>query len=99
MAYEPKNTKDKAYWLEEKSKALRKKSTGKTLSLEETAAAIWDPDKSDYPLSSMAILKIERKALGKLKAALKTKNINGLDDLFDAKYRQIAKPISSIYSR
>ena len=97
MAYEPKNTKDKAYWLEEKAKALRKRANGKTLTLEETASAIWDPDETECPLSSMAILKIERKALDKLKRALLAKNIKGLDDLFEAKHREYAKPIASIY--
>lgn len=99
MAYEQRNTKEKEHWLKLKDEALRKHKSGEPLSLEETALAIWDPDTEDYPMTSMGVLKIEKKALAKLKMALKKKNIIGIDDLFESKFREYAKPISSIYSK
>lgn len=99
MAYEQRNTKEKEHWLKLKEEALRRHKAGEPLSLEETALAIWDPDAEDYPMTSMGVLKIEKKALAKLKMALKKKNIIGIDDLFESKFREYAKPISSIYSK
>ena len=99
MAYEQRNTKEKEHWLKLKDEALRKHKSGEPLSLEETSLAIWNPDTEDYPMTSMGVLKIEKKALAKLKIALKKKNITGIDDLFESKFREYAKPISSIYSK
>ena len=99
MAYEQRNTKEKEHWLKLKDEALRKHKSGEPLSLEETALAIWNPDIEDYPMTSMGVLKIEKKALAKLRAELSKKKIVGIDDLFESKFREYAKPISSIYSK
>ena len=99
MAYEQRHTKEKEYWLKLKEEALRRHKSGEPLSLEETSLAIWNPEIEDYPMTSMGILKIEKRALAKLKIALKKKNIVGLDDLFESKFREYGKPISSIYSK
>lgn len=92
MPYEPRKTKDKAYWLEFKKDALLKHAEGKPLTLEETAAAIWNPEAEDRPMTAMGVLKIEKKALAKLKSKLKEINITGLDDLFESKYRECGRP-------
>jgi len=98
MAYEIRKTKDKDFWLRAKKMAIAKHKMGEILSLEETAVAIWDPEKEDHPMTCMGVLKIEKKALAKLKEKLKEKNIVGLDDLFEAKFREYGKPISSVYN-
>ena len=85
-------------WLKQKEIALAKHKAGKRLTLEETALAIWDPDSSKKPMTCMGIQKIEKRALEKLRVALKRYNINGLSDIIEPKYREYAKPISSIYS-
>lgn len=97
MPYETRQSKDVDYWLKAKKEALAKHANGEALTLEETAAAIWDPDKEAHPMTCMGVLKIEKRALAKLKAKLSEKNISGLDDLFEAKFREYGKPISSIY--
>lgn len=99
MAYENRHTKDKDHWLQMKTEALKRRVAGERLTLEETAVAIWNPDTEDRPMTSMGVLKIEKKALAKLKAKLKDYHITGLDDLFESKYREYGKPISSIYNK
>lgn len=99
MAYEQRHTKEKEHWLKLKEEAIKKHKAGYPLSLEETSLAIWNPDVEDYPMTSMGVLKIEKRALAKLKIELKKKNIVGIDDLFESKFREYAKPISSIYSK
>ena len=99
MAYEARDVKDRDFWLNAKEEALRKHASGDALTLEETAVAIWDPTTEDCPMTSMGILKIEKKALAKLREKLKESNIVGIDDMFESKFREYAKPISSIYSR
>ena len=79
--------------------ALAKHKAGKRLTLEETAVAIWDPESGKKPMTCMGIQKIEKRALDKLRLALKKYGINDLSDIFEPKYREYAKPISSIYSK
>lgn len=75
-----------------KKEALKKHEDGKCLTLDETALAIWDPDKDDKPMSAMGILKIERRALAKLKSKLHSRyGIDNLDDIFDPKHREVAR--------
>ena len=69
--------------------ALKKHANGKALTLEETALAIWDPNSRKKPMTTMGLLKLERRALAKLKTKLKEYNIDSLDDLFDPKYREV----------
>jgi len=71
--------------------ALKKHANGKALTLEETALAIWDPDSGKKPMTTMGLLKLERRALAKLKTKLKEYNIDSLDDLFDPKYREVGR--------
>ena len=89
------NTRE--HWLKIREDALKKHMTGKRLTLEETSAAMWNPDGCKAPMSCMGILKIENRALAKLKIALKKYHIDSIDDLFEPKYREFGKPISSVY--
>lgn len=77
--------KTKEELIQAKRIALIKHSNGEPLTLEETALAIWDPETSKRPMSNMGVLKIQNKALDKLKAALKKYNIHGIDDMFSPK--------------
>ena len=99
MAYESRKTKDREHWLQMKKEALRKREFGKCLTLEETAVAIWDPEKEDHPMTCMGVLKIEKRALSKLREALKKYNINDISDVIDPKFREFGKPTSSIYGK
>ena len=99
MTYEIKDIKDKEHWLKLKDLALFKHSKGNPLTLEETALAIWNPETNDRPMTSMGILKIEKKALNKLKTKLKAYKISGLDDIFESKFREFGRPISTAYDK
>lgn len=74
--------------LEFKEQCLKKHSGGERLTLDETAFALWDPEKEAKPMTPMGILKIEKRALLKLKTKLKDYGINSIDDLFDPKFRE-----------
>ena len=74
-----------------KKQCMRKHKEGKCLTLDETAFAMWDPEMKAKPMSPMGILKIERRALEKLKSELKKYGINNLDDVFDPKHREIGR--------
>ena len=97
MAYEQRKTKDREHWLKLRDEYRKKHEAGDALTLEETAIAIWNPDTEAHPMTSMGVLKIEKKALEKLKARLKDMNIKGLDDVFEAKFREYGHPVSSVY--
>lgn len=85
-------------WLKMKEDAMKKHAAGENLTLEETAAAIWNPETENQPMTAMGILKIERRALDKLKTLLASQyGINSIDDIFDPKYREYAKPVSNVY--
>ena len=92
MAYETRQSKDRAYWMKAKKDALAKHKTGEYLTLEETAVAIWDPEKEKHPMTCMGVLKIEQRALQKLKIALKKYGINDLSDVIEPKHRECGKP-------
>ena len=83
------NRASKEEMLAFKKQCIRKHKDGKCLTLDETAFAIWDPKTQAKPMSPMGILKIERRALEKLKAELKKYGINNLDDVFDPKHREV----------
>ena len=87
MAYEQRKTKDREHWLLMKKEALRKRCEGSRLTLEETSYAIWNPEKEDHPMTCMGVLKIEQRALEKLKLGLAKYGIKSLDDVFEPKYR------------
>lgn len=74
---------------------LKKHEDGERLTLEETAFALWNPETEDKPMTPMGVLKIERRALEKVKLALKKYGINNLDDAFDPKFRENAKQENS----
>lgn len=99
MAYKIRKTKDLEHWLKMKKEALRKRADGNRLTLEETAVAIWDPKTEKHPMTCMGVLKIEKRALEKLKTALKKYGINDISDVVEPKYREYGKPTSSIYGR
>jgi len=86
---------DKEELLSKKKKALQKHKDGKRLTYEETAFALWDEKSEAKPMSAMGIYKIEKRALEKLKEALKKYNIHGLDDIFEPKDREVAKKVTS----
>ena len=93
MAYESRKTKDREHWLQMKKEALRRRSSGEYLTLEETAVAIWNPEKEDHPMTCMGVLKIEKRALSKLREAfIKKYGINSISDVIDPKFREIGKP-------
>lgn len=92
MAYEKRKTLNKEHWLRMKHDALRKRKDGNRLTLEETAVAIWNPEKEKHPMTCMGILKIEQRALQKLRIALKKYGINDLSDVIEPKYRECGKP-------
>ena len=93
MAYESRKTKDREHWLQMKKEALRRRSSGEYLTLEETAVAIWDPKKEDHPMTCMGVLKIEKRALSKAREAfIKKYGINSISDVIDPKFREIGKP-------
>ena len=94
MAYESRKTKDRAHWLQMKKEALRRRAEGERLTLEETAVAIWDPNTEKQPLTCMGVLKIEKKALEKMRVALKKYGINDLSDVIEPKYREYGRPMS-----
>ena len=77
--------------LEFKKQCIKKHQTCISLTLDETAFAIWNPDTEKKPMSPMGVLKIERRALEKLKAELKKYGISSLDDVFDPKHRELGK--------
>ena len=74
-----------------KKQCMKKHEAGECLTLDETAFAVWNPDKEAKPMTPMGILKIERRALAKLKAELAKYGIHNLDDVFDPKSRETAK--------
>ena len=74
-----------------KKQCMKKHRDGKSLTLDETAFAVWDPDTQAKPMSPMGILKIERRALDKLKCELKKYGISSLDDVFDPKHREAGR--------
>jgi len=68
--------------LEEQREAyLKLHKSGMRLSLDATRIAMWNPATEKAPMSKMAVLKIEQRALAKLKAKLKELGINSLDDV------------------
>ena len=82
-----------------KKEALRRRAFGKRLTLEETVVAIWDPEKEDHPMTCMGVLKIEKRALDKLREALKKYNINDMSDVIEPKFREFGMLTSSIYGK
>ena len=74
-----------------KKQCLKKHEAGESLTLDETAFAIWDSEHEKKPMTPMGILKIERRALTKLKVELAKHGIKNLDDVFDPKGRENAK--------
>ena len=88
MKLEISQYSSKEAMLEFKKQCIKKHENGECLSLEETAFAIWDPETQKKPLTPMGILKIERRALEKLKLSLKKYGINNLDDVFDPRHRE-----------
>lgn len=81
----------KTKWMHLKKIALAKHANGERLTLEETACAMWDPESGKKPMSALGVLKIERRALDKLKAALEKYGIKGIDDMFESKGREIGQ--------
>lgn len=80
MAYPFTKPTNRDEWLRYKKDVLIKHASDETLTLEETAAAIWDPDKTDKPMTAMGVYKIEQRALKKLRDALAQLGIKSLGD-------------------
>ena len=69
--------------LEEQRKVyLEMHHKGQKLTVEQTRLAIWNPETEAKPLTKMAVLKIEQRALAKLKTKLASLGIKSLDDVF-----------------
>lgn len=64
--------------------------SGECLSLEETALALWMTEgrKTEKPMSAMAVLKIQQRALEKLRKGLKEMGINSIEDIMNLNDRQ-----------
>ena len=71
-----------------KVKAQEKLRTGHNLNLNEIAVMIWNPKKETKPLSAMGILKIERRALLKIRKGFAKMGITKLDDVVGVKTRE-----------
>lgn len=99
MAYESRKEKAKEHWLQLRKDALRKYKAGERLTLEETAVALWNPEKEKQPMTCMGILKIEKRALSKLRSKLAEYGIKDITDIFEPRYREYGKPISSVYGK
>ncbi len=94
MAYESRKTKDRQHWIRMKHDALAKRAEGKTLTLEETAVAIWDPKTEKRPMTCMGMLKFERRVLDKIRRLLRDRyGIKNLSDVCEPRYREYGKPI------
>ena len=58
---------------------------GERLTVAQTAVAMWNPETESKPLSKMAVLKIEQKALAKMKAKLAALGLNSINDIIEPK--------------
>lgn len=77
--------------LEEQRKVyLEMHKKGIPLTVEQTRLCIWNPETEAKPLTKMAVLKIEHRALEKLRAKMKELGIKGLDDIFGPR-REVAE--------
>lgn len=63
---------------------------GQKLTISQTAIAMWNPETEKRPLSKMAVLKIEQRALAKLKSKLQELGIKSLDDVLSPR-REVAE--------
>lgn len=79
--------------LEEQRKVyLEMHKKGVPLTVEQTRLCIWNPETEVKPLTKMAVLKIEQRALEKLRAKMKELGIKGLDDVFSP-HREAASQV------
>ena len=82
--------------LEEQREAyLEMHRKGQKLTVSQTAIAMWNPETEKQPLTKMAVLKIEQRALAKLKSKLASFGIKSLDDVFSP-HREDAVQVSEI---
>lgn len=78
--------------LEERRKLyLEMHRKGIRLTAEQTAIAMWNPEKEAKPLSKVMICKIERQALAKLRAKLNELGLKSLDDILSPKREEEAE--------
>ena len=78
--------------LEEQRKAyLEMHKKGQKLTVSQTAIAMWDPKTEKRPLTKMAVLKIEQRALEKLRAKMKELGIKSLDDIFSPHHEEASQ--------
>lgn len=78
--------------LEEQRKVyLEMHKRGIPLTAEQTAVALWNPEKEAKPLSKVMICKIEQQALVKLRAKLKELGLGSLDDILSPRREEAEK--------
>ena len=78
--------------LEEQRKAyLEMHRKGQKLTVSQTAIAMWNPETEKRPLTKMAVLKIEQRALAKLKSKLASLGIKSLDDIFSPHHEEASQ--------
>lgn len=78
--------------LEEQRKVyLEMHKKGIPLTVEQTQLCIWNPETEAKPLTKMAVLKIEQRALEKLRAKMKELGIKGLDDIFSPHHEEASQ--------
>lgn len=65
-----------------KASAKEKLRRGHRLTLDETAVMIWNPKKEKKPMTAMGVLKIERRALAKIRSGLAKYGITKFADVF-----------------
>ena len=75
---------------------LEKHDKGEPLTLEETAIAMWDPNSNKKPMTTMGVLKLQQRALNRLREALKKYHIYNVDDVIGAKLRSFGN-LSTIH--
>ena len=78
--------------LEEQRKVyLEMHKKGQRLTVSQTAIAMWNPETEAKPLTKMAVLKIEQRALEKLRAKMKELGIKSLDDIFSPHHEEASQ--------
>lgn len=80
--------------LEEQRRIYREMHrNGIILSAEQTAIAMWNPEIETKPMTKAAVLKIEQRALAKLKMKLAKLGIKSLDDVFTPNCEEVERTV------
>lgn len=86
----PHDVKKDLPLLEQRKVYLAMHKKGHPLTTEQTAVALWNPEKEAKPLSKVMICKIEMQAMAKIRAKLKKLGISSLDDILSPRREDAA---------